>query len=233
MYQRTTLPPLPQAADLRDAWNAPLPDNWLEILGRAFRLPQTFRGFMAFSMLLISVAAGVTLQLLLSIQTSALQSELIQLERQLSRIERDNSEIVWRIAQNTSLPDVVLRARRLGFTPVGDAIYFVQQSGSQNAAASVVRAEPPVLSANSAGSNTSEQGFGESSNRLFAPFIDTVNNTVSNGDLRWLPEETQIRNLRQNFTRGMEAIGERLSSWSDALIGQLPGRSSDIRATNE
>ena len=219
MLQRTTLPPLSRPADLRDPWNTPLPENWLESLSRAFRLPHTLKGFLAFSLILVCIASGVTLQLLLSIQTTELQNELIRLERQLSRIERDNSEIVWRIAQNTSLADVAIRAKRLGYIPVDDAVYFVHQTGDQAATATVVHAEQNRVE-NSGSHRTAEQGRTDNPSRLIAPFIDTV----GSGDMRLLPEESQIRNLREDFDRGVETIGMQLAEWSESLARQLRNR---------
>lgn len=82
-----------------------------ELLG----LPTTLRGFVLFVLAAALVCAGMSLLVLSSIQLFQARQQIATLQQHYRAIERENAELVWQIAQHTSLATVQRRASELGY----------------------------------------------------------------------------------------------------------------------
>jgi hypothetical protein len=82
-----------------------------ELLG----LPTTLRGFVLFVLAAALVCAGMGLLVMSSIQIFQAHQQIATLQQHYRAVERENAELVWEIAQHTSLTTVQRRALELGY----------------------------------------------------------------------------------------------------------------------
>jgi hypothetical protein len=79
------------------------------------RLPSTLRGYMAFLASLLVLAFTMTLHIMLSAEIMRLNVQLQDLQSEHALVERYNSNIVWGIAERSSLVDLHKEAVAAGY----------------------------------------------------------------------------------------------------------------------
>jgi cell division protein FtsL len=124
------------SAEWTETLQQPLTQDRLRALDRQLILPTTLTGFLWLLAAVLLVCAGMSLLIYTSAQTFALRQQVAVLKQQQRAIERQNAEIVWQIAQHTSLVQIRQRAEALGYQ-VPTVRHFVIQPTSQPVANAV------------------------------------------------------------------------------------------------
>jgi hypothetical protein len=134
MLQRSSLPPTSSAeiADtLQRSWEATLHDRPLiqrrwQALQALLPLPVTWQQYLLSCLVLAIVLGGLALQVLLSVQIARAEFQLRALRQEYAAVERQNSELVYAIAQQSSLEQMAQLARREGYVPATGRTYVLR-----------------------------------------------------------------------------------------------------------
>lgn len=122
----------------------PLAQERLRTLDRQLALPTTLTGFLWLLVAVLLVCAGMSLLVFTSAQTFALRQQVATLRQQQRAIERQNAEIVWQIAQHSSLAQIRERAEALGYG-VPTVRHFVTHPPVQPVTSAAPPEEAPVV----------------------------------------------------------------------------------------
>lgn len=132
MLQRSSLPSTSTAeiADtlqrsLRErAWDS---GRW-QALQDWLPLPTTWQQYLLACLALGVVCGGLLLHVLLSVQIARADFQLRQMRAEYARIERQNSELVYQIAQQSSLAQMAALAAQQGFAPASGRTYALRST---------------------------------------------------------------------------------------------------------
>lgn len=105
------------SAELTGSLHQTLTEGRLRRLEQQIGLPTTFGGFLLLALAVALVCGGMALLVITSVQTYRARQHIAGLERTYQAIERQNAELVWQIAQHTTLEQVRQRALALGYQP--------------------------------------------------------------------------------------------------------------------
>ncbi len=160
MLQRSSLPPTPSAeiADtLQRSWEATLHDRPLiqqrwQGLRELLPLPVTWQQYLLSCIVLAIVVGGLAFQVLLSVQIARSAFELRSLRQEYAAVERRNSELVYAIAQQSSLEQMAQLAKQEGYVPATNRTYVLRNPSVRPFAGS---AQPAALASGSALPSTS------------------------------------------------------------------------------
>jgi hypothetical protein len=140
MLQRSSLPST-STAEIADtlqrsfgerAWDRP---GW-QALPKLMPLPGTWQQYLLACVALAVVLGGLLLHVLLSVQIARADFQLRQLRDAYGRVERQNSELVYQIAQRSSLAQMAQLAAAQGYAPATGRTYTVRSSDALAGAAS-------------------------------------------------------------------------------------------------
>jgi hypothetical protein len=106
-------------------------------------LPVTWQQYALSCLALAIVVGGLCLQVLLSVQIARAEYTLRQLRSDYARVERQNSELVYAIAQQSSLSHMASLAAQNGYVPATGRTYVVRRL--QDTEAARQGALPPAL----------------------------------------------------------------------------------------
>jgi hypothetical protein len=143
MLQRSSLPttsPAEIADSLQRSWEATLHDRPLiqrrwHTLQDVLPLPLTWQQYLLACLVLAIVIGGMALQVLLSVQIARSEYQLRSLRQEYAAVERQNSELVYAIAQQSSLEQMALLARQQGYVPATSRTYVLRNPMAQPFAA--------------------------------------------------------------------------------------------------
>jgi hypothetical protein len=121
----------------------------LKALGVTLALPHNLRSFLLFLLALIVVAAGMTMQIMLSMQIWQTAAKVAVLKSEYQAIEQQNTALVWEIAQQSTLENVRQRAETLGYSVALNRYYVPAPQSAHLATADgkPVTASPTTSSA--------------------------------------------------------------------------------------
>lgn len=105
------------SAELTGSLQQTLAEGRLRRLEQRIGLPTTFTGFLLLVLAVALLCAGMALLVITSVQTYQARQQITTLERTYRAVERQNAELVWQIAQHTTLEQVRQRALALGYQP--------------------------------------------------------------------------------------------------------------------
>ncbi|RIK43141.1 MAG: hypothetical protein DCC55_06575 [Chloroflexi bacterium] len=103
------------SAELTGSLQQTLAKGRLRRLEQQIGLPATFSGFLLFALAVTILCACMALLVITSVQTYQARQQIAALERRYREVEQQNAELVWQIAQHTSLEQVRQRALALGY----------------------------------------------------------------------------------------------------------------------
>jgi len=95
-------------------------------LGRRLPLPTTWQQYVLACLALAVVLGGMLLHVLLSVQIARADFQLRGLRADYARIERRNSELVYQIAQRSSLAQMAKLAADQGYVPATGRTYVLR-----------------------------------------------------------------------------------------------------------
>jgi hypothetical protein len=156
MLQRSSLPTT-SPAEIADSLQRSLdrPFDGASFSGRRWQalqgvlpLPVTWQQYVLACLALAIVIAGLCLQVLLSVQIARSGYTLRQLRSDYARVERQNSELIYAIAQQSSLDQMASLALQNGYVPSTGRTYVVRRPVANAAApaGATLAALPPVAS---------------------------------------------------------------------------------------
>ena len=127
MLQRSSLPST-STAELADTiqhslaqhvWEGKRRQAWQNLLP----LPATWRQYLLACLALTVVLGGLLLHVLLAVQIADADFQLRQMRQEYARVERQNSEWVYQIAQRSSLARMAQLAAEQGYVPATGRTY--------------------------------------------------------------------------------------------------------------
>ncbi len=101
-----------------------IPNERLVAVRQLVALPTTLRGFLLFALGLLLVATGIMLQILLSLQIHTTKVAIADVAYTAELHEKRNAELIWAIADATSVEAIRRRALRLGFAPIEQPFFL-------------------------------------------------------------------------------------------------------------
>jgi hypothetical protein len=96
-------------------------------LQNALPLPTTWQQYLLACLAMAIVVGGMCLQVLLSVEIADREFVLRQLRSDYARVERQNSELVYAIAQQSSLGQMARLAAQSGYVPATSRTYIVRR----------------------------------------------------------------------------------------------------------
>lgn len=122
MLQRSSLPSS-ISTEISDSLQQTFSRRWLELLREMLWLPENYRQYLMLLVVTIVVGAGMVVHVWLNVQVAEQRYLLVQLAEQRERIERENSELIYAIADAASLRQIEQTALALGYRPTTALAY--------------------------------------------------------------------------------------------------------------
>ncbi len=129
MLQRSSLPttsPAEIADSLQRTLDGPFTGRRWQALQDVLPMPVTWQQYMLACLALTIVIGGMWLQVLLSVQIARAEFTLRQMRSEYARVERQNSELVYAISQQSSLAHMAELATQSGYVPATGRTYIVR-----------------------------------------------------------------------------------------------------------
>jgi hypothetical protein len=129
MLQRSSLPTTSSAeiADsLQRSLDRPFAGRRWQSLQDVFPMPETWQQYVLACLAIGMVVGGMGLQVLLSAQIARAELTLQQMRGEYARVERQNSQLVYAIAQQSSLAEMAELATQNGYVPATSRTYIVR-----------------------------------------------------------------------------------------------------------
>jgi hypothetical protein len=129
MLQRSSLPTTSSAelADsLQRSLDRPFAGRRWQSLQDVFPMPETWQQYVLACLAIGMVVGGMGLQVLLSAQIARAELTLQQMRSEYARVERQNSQLVYAIAQQSSLAQMAELATQNGYVPATGRTYIVR-----------------------------------------------------------------------------------------------------------
>lgn len=117
-----------------------LDDRRWQALQDALPLPTTWQHYLLACLAIGIVAGGMCLQVLLSIQIADRELALRRLQSDYARVERQNSELIYAIAQQSSLDQMARLAAQSGYVPATSRTYVLHHAGATSLAGALMDA---------------------------------------------------------------------------------------------
>jgi hypothetical protein len=195
MLQRDSLPTV-VPTDISDSLQRTLDRRWSDVLQEILWLPDNYRQYLIVLVVSLAIGAGMMMQVWLSMQIAEQRYLLRELTEKRQQIERENSEIVYAIANTTSLRQIEQSALAQGYRPTINRKYIRRDELAVSSAPSI--AEIPA------------QPMSEAPGR--PSFTEKV-----------LTPSTQSSDLIDAVGRGLGAAGEWLEQQARSASGALGG----------
>lgn len=121
MLQRS-LPSAP-TVEIAESLQRTLDRRWVRSLQDLLPLPETWQQYLVLLVIVLAIVGGMTLQIMLSVQTAQAEFQARQLRTEYARVQRLNSELVFQIANRTGLAQIEPIARAQGYAPATGRVY--------------------------------------------------------------------------------------------------------------
>ncbi len=121
MLQRS-LPSAP-TVEIAESLQRTLDRRWVRSLQDLLPLPETWQQYMVLLVIVLAIAGGMSLQIMLSVQTAQAEFQARQLRAEYAQVQRTNSELVFQIANRTGLVQIEPIARAQGYMPATGRVY--------------------------------------------------------------------------------------------------------------
>ncbi len=139
MLQHSSLPPTPTAdiaeiaGSLQRSWDAKVDRRRWQSLQELLPLPTTWQQYLFSCLVLAIIMAGMGLHILLSVQIARTDLQVRQMRTEYAAIQRRNSELVYAIAQRSSLAQMAQLAAEKGYVPATGRTYVLRSSEAPTA----------------------------------------------------------------------------------------------------
>jgi cell division protein FtsL len=116
----------------------------LRTLEQQVSLPTDRNTFLWFLLSTLLICSGLMLYVLLSVQIFHIETQLTTLQKEYQTIERQNTDLVWEIAQQASLGQLQQRANALGYTVPQTRLYVPIPPATSASAPTSIQQEAAV-----------------------------------------------------------------------------------------
>ncbi len=123
MLQRDSLPTV-VPTDISDSLQRTFDRRWSDVLQEILWLPENYRQYLIVLVVSLAIGAGMTTHVWLSVQIAEQRYLLRELTEKRQQIERENSDIVYAIANATSLRQIEQSALAQGYRPTINRTYI-------------------------------------------------------------------------------------------------------------
>lgn len=203
MLERSSLPTY-VPTELTDSLQRTFNRRRFEVLQEMLWLPETYQQYLLLLAGTLAVGLGMLVHIWLTVQIAEARALVSQLAAESQRIERENSELIYAIANSSTLTRVEAAARQQGFRPATERVYVrrdaVRGDGGRSAELSSVAPESttPAPSPAASGEDLPGAGLldavgrglgaaGEWLQRSAATTAQTVGGFTSGFMERWMP----------------------------------------------
>ena len=217
MLQRGTMPTVSNTtAELSESWQESIRGEWSTTAQAAAHLPKTPREFMIYCVGLLLIACGLGLHVFLSVQILDARVQIQQINAEIERIERVNSEIVYATTLHTSVDRMVRRAKANGYVYTTERKYvdrrtlFGPTAAEAFTPASATASERPDIRLAENRLRDLPQRMGE-----FVPALpdrstlndgimaagDQIREWSQRGEASWTSQQEQLRQRLEGFSQ--------------------------------
>ncbi len=147
MLQRSSLP-TSVSTEISDSLQQTFSRRRLEALQEMLWLPENYQQYLLLLAGVLAIGLGMMAHIWLNVQIAEERLLLSQLQTQRQQIERENSEVIFAIANLATLAQVEEAALQQGFRPATERVYVQRGATAATAAtASETVAASPALAA--------------------------------------------------------------------------------------
>lgn len=122
MLQRSSLPSS-VSTELTDSLQQTFNRRWLELLQEILWLPENYRQYLILLVVTLLIGAGMMVHVQLGVQIAEQRYRVANLTAERQQIERANSDLIYAIAESTSLQKVRQVALAQGYRPSTQLVY--------------------------------------------------------------------------------------------------------------
>lgn len=119
----------------------------LEIMQEMLWLPETYQQYLLLLLGVLTIGAGLLVHVWLTVQIAQEQLLVSELTAQRQQIERENSEVIFAIANSSTLDRVEEAALQQGFRPATDRVYVRRDAVASDVTSGLADAPPTSLPA--------------------------------------------------------------------------------------
>lgn len=149
MLQRSSLPttsPAEIADSLQRTFDGPFSGpfsgrRW-QAIQDVLPMPATWQQYILACLALTIVVGGMWLQVLLSVQIARSELTLRQMRGEYARVERQNSDLIFAISQQSSLAHMAELATQSGYVPATGRTYIVRDQQAADASSAALALAP-------------------------------------------------------------------------------------------
>lgn len=131
MLERSSLPTY-VSTELTDSLQQAFGRRWFEVLQEMLWFPETYRQYLLLLAGTLAVGLGMLVHVWLNVQIAEARVLVRQLMAERQQIERENSEVIYAIANSATLVRVQEAARQQGFRPVTERVYVRRDAVADN-----------------------------------------------------------------------------------------------------
>ena len=154
MLQRSSLPTT-SPAEIADSlqrtldgpFSGPFTGRRWQAIQDVLPMPATWQQYLLACLALTIVVGGMWLQVLLSVQIARSEFTLRQLRGEYARVERQNSELIFTISQQSSLAHMAELATQSGYVPATGRTYLVRDQHAAELPSAVAPLVPALAAA--------------------------------------------------------------------------------------
>lgn len=122
MLERSSLPTY-VPTELTDSLQQTFNRRRFEVLQEMLWLPETYQQYLLLLAGMLAVGLGMLVHIWLTVQIAEARALVSQLAAESQQIERENSELIYAIANNSTLARIEAAARQQGFRPATERVY--------------------------------------------------------------------------------------------------------------
>ena len=132
MLERSSLPTY-VPTELTDSLQQTFNRRRFEVLQEMLWLPETYQQYLLLLAGTLAVGLGMLVHIWLTVQIAEARALVSQLAAESQRIERENSELIYAIANSSTLTRVEAAARQQGFRPATERVYVRRDAVQRDA----------------------------------------------------------------------------------------------------
>lgn len=119
----------PVSTELADSLERSLADERLRVIKRTFSLPDSFRSFLVFLLLVTLICGALIAHLMVATSLHKSELRLQELQTINRAIEQENTILIQQIAEKSSLAEAMRRAQELGYEKAYER-HFIRQGAA-------------------------------------------------------------------------------------------------------
>lgn len=112
------------ASALNPTFARPIQNGWRRLMLPLTWLPETWPQYLILLAVVLAFAAGLAVQIYLTVEIARAQVDFRTLQAEYERIERHNADLVFGISTKTALDRIYTEAEQQGFVPATGREYY-------------------------------------------------------------------------------------------------------------